>query len=293
MGLACSQLAPRRSWQPAESADGISPDDLHKGARDPQCLRLGSGKNDSEVQTDDLRAGKVTAEPLVVIGWVLREVIAWPSIWQATDLTDERLKIEVKTEVHVARLLRCWEKHGELIISAFVEELSQLVTNFQAEDCTSSWTLYRRYGKEHSKLERLASFLADALMCKLEAGSQELWVFVLAGIRRYHEQLSQAGPACAGAAATLWRERTVFLLRELQLQTYLRSAATVMGATRENRCSLCVEISKLWGELNKAQDEARKEYLEVNKARILADLRASLSRAPWEEAADLEVEDAA
>ncbi|GAQ88711.1 hypothetical protein KFL_004530160 [Klebsormidium nitens] len=122
MGLTCSQLAPS-SWQDeGDAADGISPNDLQKGGPNLESL------------------GEVTAAPSVVIGWVLRDVIGWPSIFQATDITEEKLKVEVKTEVHVARLLRCWEEHGEAFPEAFVQELSLLVTSFQAEDCTSETT---------------------------------------------------------------------------------------------------------------------------------------------------------
>lgn len=274
--------------QPADSAsEGISPNDLHKGAPDSECLRLaGSGKDTPDLLKDEANAGEVTEGPSVVIGWVLRDVIEWPSesTWQTMSYIDEKLKREVESEAHVARLFKCWEKHEESFAEVFVQEIFLLVTGLQGDDCT----MEHRVGRQ-GKLVQVASFLADFFTSEHKGpDSQKLiWVSVLAGIRRKHDRMCQAGPEWAEGAALSWRGRMVNLLWELQLKTCLRPAAKLPIVNGIGNCSLYEELVRLWGELSKVHTEAHKEFVKVNKARTVAELKASLSRAPWEEEAEV------
>lgn len=251
--------------------DGIPPEDVHKGLHEELLDPCHEG---TEPGAENTAADGLTPAPSVVIAWVLRDVADWPAMLQSND---EKLKRELESAVHAARLHQCWKTNRGEFPKAFAAELSAVLGSI-GDTCYNHkvWQLtsflWRVFGTYRSNG-------GEDLYRHIVIDSGELLPPTLDEFRRKHEQVVQ-GAEWAEPAGHNWRGRTLALLQGLDdCLSWNGNTKTLKKEVRKLKAELFGVHQKAF----KIQEEAARLKSEAETAAKIARLRDSLKRAPWEE----------
>ncbi|GAQ86050.1 hypothetical protein KFL_002670090 [Klebsormidium nitens] len=266
------ELRFQRKTKSGAIADGVAPEDVHKGENHGSCQGAGAPKEERAVAVD-----LKPAPSSVVISWVFDDVFR--SKWGLS--REEKEMREVQLEAHAERLGSCWEMHGDDFTKAFAEKLMARVESIF---CTDS-----QLREVYPFLVGLFGACTGGLSLHVTRGSQELWPFVLEEFRRKHERLAR-GVEWAAPETTNWRHQILCVLHHLNHYSILFSKEE--GST-EAPSDLRRAIGKVRSELlidqNKAEqeqaDKKAKEEREAREAKLKAkrqQFKDSLKRAPWD-----------